>query len=193
MNPFLPRQLFAASAALLLTATAAPAFAASSWQVDPQGSRLAFHGSMSGEGFDGAFRRWTAQIVFDPKALAASKVAVSIDTASAATGDADRDQALPGGDWFASQAFPKASFVSRGFKDLGGGRYQALGDLTIRGTKRPIVLPFTLNITGDVAHMNGAVALNRTDFGVGQGRWKTGDVVAPAVTVNVSIVAHRAK
>ena len=78
-----------------------------------------------------------------PKALATSKVVVSIDTISAATGDADRDQALPTADWLAAQAFPKASFVSTGFKDLGGGRYQASGDLTLRGVKKPIVLPFT--------------------------------------------------
>ncbi len=188
-----PLSILVAGGGLLLSLTAAPAFAASAWQVDPQGSKLGFHGSMSGDGFDGSFRRWTAQIVFDPKALQASSVAVSIDTASAATGDADRDQALPTGDWFAAKAFPKASFVSRGFKDLGGGRYQAIGDLTIRGAKRPIILPFTLNITGDIAHMNGSIPLNRLDFGIGQGRWKTGDVVAPTVTVSVSIVAHRAK
>jgi polyisoprenoid-binding protein YceI len=171
----------------------APLASAATWQVDPQASKLTFHGSMGGQGFDGAFRRWSAQIDFDPKALATSKVVVSIDTASAATGDPDRDQALPTPDWFSAQAFPKATFTSRTFKDLGGDRYQVVGDLTLRGATRPLTLPITLAITGDVAKANGQVAVNRLDFGVGQGRWKNTDVVAPAVTVGVALVAHRVK
>jgi polyisoprenoid-binding protein YceI len=186
------RPILAALAGLAALSLAAPVSAAT-WQVDPAASKLGFHGAMGGQGFDGTFKRWTAQIVFDPKALATSKVVVSIDTNSAATGDADRDQALPTGDWFAAQPFPKASFVSRGFRDLGGGRYQAIGDLTLRGVKKPVVLPFTLNISGDVARMSGQVAINRLDFGVGQGRWKAPDVVAPTVTVTATLVAHRAK
>jgi polyisoprenoid-binding protein YceI len=186
-------RLTSCAAAALVIALAAPASAATVWQVNAAASKLGFRGAMGGEAFAGVFRRWTAQIAFDPKALATSKAVVWIDMGSAATGDADRDQALPTADWFAAGAFPKASFITRGFKDLGGGRYQAIGDLTIRGVHRPLVLPFTLTIAGDTAKMTGAVQLNRLDFGVGQGRWKAADVVAPAVTVTVDLSAHRAR
>jgi polyisoprenoid-binding protein YceI len=177
--------------ALLLgrAAVAAPA----AWVVDPGGSKLSFQGAMNGEAFNGTFRRWTAQILFDPKALPASKVAVSIDVASAATGDPDRDQAMPTDDWFAASKFAKASFVSQSFRDLGGGKYQAAGVVTLRGVSRPVVLPFTLAIAGDTARMNGAVVLDRTAFGVGQGQWKTGAVVDTKVTVNVALTAHRTR
>jgi polyisoprenoid-binding protein YceI len=40
--------------------------------------------------------------------------------------------------------------------------------------------------------MKGATVIDRTAFGVGQGQWKTGDVVATKVTVNVAVTAHRA-
>ena len=177
---------------VLAVAPAARAAAPASWVVDPAASHLGFAGKVSGDGFAGQFRRWSAQIVFDPKALAASKVVASIDVASAVSGDADRDQAMPTDDWFAAAHFPKAVFASRGFKDLGGGHYQALGDLTLRGVTHPIVLPFTLAISGDTAHMNGAVALNRTAFGVGQGQWKTGETVDTQVTVTLDLTARRA-
>jgi polyisoprenoid-binding protein YceI len=173
---------FVGSAAL-----AAPA----AWNVDPS-SKLTFTGAMNGAAFTGTFKRWSAQIAFDPKALAASKVAVTVEVGSASTGDGDRDSALPTDDWFAASRFARASFVSRSFRDLGGGRYEADGDLTIRGVTRPVALPFTLAIAGDTARMNGAVVLNRTSFGVGQGQWKTGDVVDTKVTVNVALTAHRA-
>jgi polyisoprenoid-binding protein YceI len=147
---------------------------------------------MNGQTFTGTFRRWSAQIAFDPKALGASKAVVTINVASAATGDADRDQALPTDDWLASSKFAQATFVTRDFRDLGGGKYAADGDLTIRGVKKPVTLPFTLAISGDTAKMSGAMVLNRTAFGVGQGQWKTGEVVDTKVTVNVALTAHRA-
>ena len=180
-----------AIAALALMTVAGPALAApSTWTVDPS-SKLTFQGAMNGQTFTGTFRRWSAQIVFDPKALAASKVAVTVNVASGATGDADRDQAIPTDDWFAAGKFAQATFVTRDFRDLGGGKYAADGDLTIRGVKMPVTLPFTLAISGDTARMNGAVVLNRTAFGVGQGQWKTGEVVDTKVTVNVALTAHR--
>ena len=193
-----PRRLFASTlfastlaAALILglPAAAAPA-SVPHWTVDA-GSRLGFTGKMSGEAFNGAFRRWTAQIAFDPKNLAGSRAEVSIDVASAATGDADRDEALPTADWFAAARFPRASFVTRGIRDVGGGRYQAIGDLTIRGVSHTVMLPFTLVITGDTARMNGQLALNRGAFGIGQGKWATGDTVDTQVMVTIALTAHR--
>lgn len=188
-----PRSLLArALAALLVLGLPATALAApvSSWTVDG-GSKLGFTGKMSGEAFNGVFRRWNAQIAFDPKNLTGSKVAVTVDVASAATGDADRDQALPTDDWFAAGKFPRATFVTHAFKDLGGGRYQAIGDLTIRGVSHPVVLPFTLVIAGDTARMNGQLALNRAAFGIGQGKWATGDMVDTQVAVTIALAAHR--
>jgi polyisoprenoid-binding protein YceI len=178
-----------AGALLAAPALAAPA---SAWTVDMANSHLGFRGAMNGDAFNGSFRRWSAEIAFDPKNLAASKAVVSVDMTSGTTGDADRDQALPSPDWLSAKTQPRATFTTTAFKDLGGGKYQAAGDLTIRGVKRPIVLPFTLAISGDTAKMNGSVVLNRTAFGIGQGQWKTGDVVATEVTVNVALTAHRA-
>lgn len=176
--------------AVVLLTGSAQAAAPSRWRVDPP-SKLSFQGRMNGEAFNGVFRRWSADIAFDPKNLAHSKASVSIDVGSAVTGDADRDQAMPTADWFAAQRFAKATFVTTAIKDLGGGRYQASGDLAIRGVHKPVVLPFTVAISGDTARMNGALVLNRTAFGIGQGRWSTKDVVDTSVTVTIAITAHR--
>ncbi len=179
-------------AGLLALASPALAAPAPNWTVDAANSKLGFRGAMNGDAFNGLFHRWSAQIAFDPKNLAGSKAVVSVDVASAATGDADRDQAMPTADWFSAKTQPKATFATTAFKDLGGGKYQASGDLTIRGASKPVVLPFTLAISGDTARMNGSLVLNRTAFGIGQGQWKTGDVVATEVTVTVALTAHRA-
>jgi polyisoprenoid-binding protein YceI len=177
-----------------LTLIAAPALAAPAptWVVDKPTSAVRFTGSFNGDAFNGAFRRWDANIQFDPANLAGSSVTAVIETGSAATGDKDRDQALPSADFFAADKFPKATFASRSFTALGAGRYQAAGVLTIRGVRKPLTLPFTLAITGAQAKMTATVALNRLAFGVGQGQWKGTDAIPATVSVNIAISAHKA-
>ncbi|MBS0295498.1 MAG: YceI family protein [Proteobacteria bacterium] len=165
---------------------------APTWVVDKAHSSIGFKGVLEGDAFQGSFRRWDAKIAFDPKALAASHVSVSVDTASAFTGNGDRDETMPTDDWFAVKRFPTASFVVTRFVDQGQGRYQAIGDLTIKGVKRQVVLPFTLAIVGKTARMQGSLVLDRTQFGVGSGKWKSGEEVGTQVTVNVNLTATRA-
>jgi len=169
----------------------APAFAAPapSWTIDKTRSQVGFDASMSGQAINGSFRRFDARIAFDPANLAGSSVTAVIDTASAATGDASRDQSLPTPDWFNVKAYPRATFSSRSFKSLGGNRYQAAGTLTIRGIARPVVLPFQLVINGNAAQMRGTVTIDRRWFGVGQGQFAKPDTVAAAVKVNIAITA----
>jgi len=179
---------------LAALAIAAPAYAAPpAWTVDKAASKVGFSSKFDGQPVAGAFRRWDAQIRFDPKDLAHSSARVSIDMTSAVTGDADRDTALPDTPWFAAAKYPKATFVIRSFKSLGGARYAAVGDLTIRGVTKPLTLPFTLVITGDTAKMNAAVGLNRLAFGVGQNEWKSTEVIPAAVQVTIALKARRAK
>ncbi|MGA0602190.1 YceI family protein [Caulobacter sp. KR2-114] len=188
----LPARL-AALAAVVLVPAAAVAAPAPAWTVDKAASHVTFASSFSGTGFTGGFRRWDAAIRFDPKNLAGSSVTATIDTGSAATGSPDRDQALPTDTFFAAGRFPKASFVATSFKDLGGGRYQAIGTLTIRGVAKPLTLPFTLAITGAQAHMTAAVAVNRLAYGVGQGEWQATEAIPAAVTVSLDLTARRAR
>ena len=187
------RLIALAAATLLVAAPAIAATPAPQWTVNKPASKLGFVGAMNGQSFNGLFRGWDARIQFDPKSLATSSVTAVIDTGSAATGDSTRDEALPTADWFSAAVFPRATFTANQFKDLGGGRYQAIGTLQIRNARRPAVLPFTLAINGKQATMRGELTIDRTGFGVGQGQFATGETVATAVKVQVSLTATRAQ
>lgn len=176
-----------------LAATGAAAQAAPKWVVDQTHSTLGFESQAMGEAVQGGFQRWEADIRFDPKQLAQSSVVVTIQTGSAFTGDADHDKTALGSDWLATAMFPTATFQSRSFKDLGGGHYEADGDLTMRGVSKPLALPFTLTITGDTAQMTGETSVDRSLFGVGQGAYGGADVVPFAITVKVDLSAKLAK
>ncbi|HEY7900498.1 MAG TPA: YceI family protein [Caulobacteraceae bacterium] len=179
-------------AAVLLSLAAGAAWAAApAWRVDPAASSIHFASSFSGTSFGGRFSRWSADIHFDPADLAASSVTISIDTASAASGDADRDQALPTTTFLDVAQFPKAVFAARRFRALGGGRYVAEGLLTLRGVTRPLSLPFTLVVHGDRARMTGQASLDRLLFGVGQDQWRSTEIIPAKVEVSVVVSARR--
>ena len=186
----------AAGAALALLAAAGSTAAqdgAPRWVVDPAKSAIAFESSAEGAAFEGHFDRWTADIRFDPKNVAASKVTVQVETGSVGTGDSGRDQSAQGNDWFASAMFPKATFTTRTIKDLGGGRYEADGDLTIRDKSVPLALPFTLAFKGDEADMHSEVEVDRTLWKLGTGEYGGADIVPLTVGLKIDVVAHLAK
>ena len=187
-----PAALALTPAVVMPAGQAVAAAPAPMWVVDQRASKLGFNSSMAGEAFAGQFNRWQAAIRFDPKNLAGSSVQVRIDLASARTGSSDRDEALPGEDWFNVAKFGVATFTARTFRDLGGGRYQAAGTLSLRGVTRPLALAFQLRIQGNQARMVGNTVIDRHAFGVGQGQFAGADSIPFAVRVNVSLNAKRA-
>jgi len=160
------------------------------WVVQ-KGSTLTFTASWSGEAVEGQFKTWKADILFSPQALDRSKVTVAIDMASASTGDGQRDESLPSGDFFDTAEHPKATFTATKFRKTGEDKYVADGTLDLRGVKKPLSLPFTLKIDGDTATARGVTTLDRTTFGVGQGEWASTDQIAASVKVGFSLTAKR--
>jgi polyisoprenoid-binding protein YceI len=163
---------------------------AATWTIDTAKSHLGFTGSENGAPFTGHFGKFSGTIVFDPANPATGHADVTIETGSAATGDPQKDGALPGSDWFAVDRYPAAHFVATGFKANGSGAYEAVGTLTLRGIAQPMTLPFTLAISGKTAKADGSVPLIRTKFGVGQGAWSTAQYVALQVSVAFDIIAE---
>ena len=171
---------------------AAASINAADWKVDPAKSVLGFSGTQLGQPFRGKFGKYQAAVAFDPDHPETSRIDVTVDLASAATGDQQCDGAMPGEDWFNVAKFPQARFVTTSVRSVSGNNYEAQGTLTIRGVTMPATLPFHVDIDGATAHANGHADLVRTAFGVGQGTWATGQWVAVEVRVDVDITATRA-
>jgi polyisoprenoid-binding protein YceI len=163
---------------------------AKDWQVDYAHSKLGFTGEQSGEKFDGGFKKFDAQIHFDPDYPEAGKIIVNVAIASAYAGSADRDSMLPQKDWFDSGAFPQAQFVTTSIRKTAPLHYEASATLTVKGVTRDVLLPFTLAPEGDHWRAQGDVALMRSDFGVGQGMFADESYVKHAVDVTIDIVAR---
>jgi cytochrome b561/polyisoprenoid-binding protein YceI len=168
----------------------------SAWTVNAASSSIGFGYTYEDENgasnFNGRFSRWRADIRFDPANLEQSSAIVQIDLGSASTGVAVHDGALPGADWFNVAAFPNATFRTTRIRARGEGRYEARGDLTIRGETRSVDLPFTLTIDGDRARMNGSTTIDRRDFGIGEGG-DGDDLISREITLNIRVDAARTR
>lgn len=160
------------------------------WTV-ASGGRLGFTARWNGEAVDGRFGRWRAAIRFSPDELPKSTIRVTVDLASADTGDGQRDDSLKSSDFFDAAAHPSAVFTARDIRHLGGEKYEARGTLDLRGASKPATLRFTLRIDGDKSRVTGTARIDRTAFGVGQGEWAATDAIAAGVDIAFSFTATR--
>ena len=151
-------------------------------------SEIAFTSKQMGVPVDGRFRKFDAQVAFDPKQPEAAKIAFTIDLASASLGTAETEAELAKPDWFNTKAFPQATFVSSGVKALGGGKFDVSGKLGIKSVGRDVVVPVTLVQAGGNTTASGTFAIKRLDFKIGEGDWKDTSMVADAVQVKFKLV-----
>lgn len=167
---------------------------APTWTVDTETSRVGFVAQQSGDPVPGEFKSFQAEIAFARGALDKSRVAVTIDIASVDAGAAERNQTITSPDLFHTGKYPQARFVAEGFHKDGGG-YIAEGDLTMRGTTHPVELPFTLDISQTDGKLRavaeGDLTVKRLRWGIGQGQWKSTNMVPNEVRIEIKIVATR--
>lgn len=169
------------------------------WSIDSKASALTFSVAQVGSMVSGRFPTWTGEIVLDPAALSGARIDIKIDTRPVSANNRDVDSLMKGPNFLDVQKFPEARFVATSISGS-GDRYEARGKLTIRGVTRDAVLPFTLAITDDPsqpgrvrATARGRIILKRLDYGVGQNEWAATGQVANEVTVDLNVVAGRAR
>ena len=184
---------------LLLLPLQALAGPQDSWTIDPRSSSITFSVGQVGSVVSGRFPAWTGEIVLDPASLATSRIDIRIDSRPASTNNRDVDSLMKGPNFLDVQKFPEARFVSTSISG-GGDRYEARGKLTIRDVTRDVVLPFSLTIADDPGQpgrlrgtARGRLVIKRLDFGVGQNEWAATGQVANEVTIDLAVVAGRAR
>jgi len=170
------------------------ALLAASAQAGAQGvlvdkSEIRFMSTQLGVKVEGRFRKWKANIVFNPKDLAHSKAELDIDLGSVDLASEDSEAEVKGKTWFDTARFPTAKFLSSAIRPTGPDRFEVVGALTIKGITRDAVVPIALS--RDAAGngvAEGTFTVKRLDFHVGEGEWADPATVADGVQVRVRMV-----
>ena len=119
----------------------------------------------------GSFGKWSGTLALDLADLTTSKVNVEIDTASIASNDEKRDAHLRSADFFDAEKFPKMLFAGKRI-EKSGDSYKLVGDLTIKGVTKEVVLDTTFEGTqkdpwgGDRVAFTAATKVQRKDWGL---------------------------
>ena len=148
-----------------------PGYIAGTWDIDPNHSEVSFIvGHLVISKVRGRFDAYSGTIVTD-ELLERSSVNATIDASSVDTHMPVRDNQIRGNDFLDVEHFPNITFTSSAVRSE-GSRYFVDGDLTIRGTTRPVTLDVTVNgFSPDTfgatrASFSAITKIDRTDFGV---------------------------
>jgi polyisoprenoid-binding protein YceI len=154
--------------------TASPLFA-QTWTIDPLHSRAQFsvrHFMISNVRGDFSAIKGSVEN-FDGKDATKARLNVTIEVDSITTRVQKRDDHLRSADFFDVANHPTMTFVSTSITPAANGRYNMTGNLTIRGTTRPVTFvmePLSQHIVDPQGNTRvGASAtatINRRDFGV---------------------------
>jgi polyisoprenoid-binding protein YceI len=120
----------------------------------------------------GSFNEFTGTGYFDAEDPSRSHLELTIQAASIDTRNADRDAHLRGNDFFDMATYPEIKFVSTSVEPIDESAYRVTGDLTIKGTTKPVTIDF--EITGSAVDpwgnfrlgLEGEVTVNRKDWGI---------------------------
>ena len=130
-----------------MTATASPS-TRTTWKLDPAHSTIEFVAKhMMITTVKGRFTEFDGTIVADEENLADSRVDVSMKAASLDTRNEQRDQHLRSADFLDVENQPDVAFRSTAISGT-KEHFKLTGDLTIRGTTRPITLDVTFEGNG---------------------------------------------
>jgi polyisoprenoid-binding protein YceI len=171
------------------------------YAIDPTHSRIGFvarHAMVTK--VRGSFNDFEGTGYFDAENPAASNLELTIQATSIDTRNADRDGHLRGNDFFDMATYPTLHFVSTAVEQASDDTFRVTGDLTIKGTTKPVTIDF--EYTGVAVDpfgnqrlgLEGSVAVNRKDWGL---TWNAplaagGVLVSEKVTLEFEVSAIKA-
>lgn len=178
----------AAALALLLPAEGrapAPAFA-----LDPARSIAQFTVTKLGYAdVTGRFTRMEGELRWDPAAPETASIRWRAGVASVVSGATNRDRTLQEPEYFDAARHPWLMFESTRVSRAGPGRLEVAGNLTMRGTTRPVTVAVRHSGSASAPVFETAFAVDRYDYGIVGGRimsrliGRTAHVYLKAVTL----------
>jgi polyisoprenoid-binding protein YceI len=171
--------------------------ATTDWQIDPAHTAAGFsvkHLMIST--VRGQFKGVSGTVVWDDQDITKSKIDVTIDATTIDTTEPKRDEDLKSDKFFDVAKYPTITFKSKNIERVSSGKLKIVGDLTIHGVTKEVVLDVE-GPTGPIKDPWGntrvaasaATRVNRQDYGV---KWNAnidggGVVVGDDVNITIDI------
>ena len=135
----------------------------------------------------GGFKTFTGTASYGPDGELVA-VQTEIDTTSVYSDVEKLTGHLKSADFFDVESHPKASFVSKEIVKQPDGTYTIVGDLDLRGVKKEISFPATIEKVGSNTVATAEFTLQRFDFNIAY-KGKPDDLIDPKVLMKLKVVA----
>jgi len=157
---------------VLIAGIAAPLFAQKGWELDKVHSRIEFtvkHMVISE--VTGNFKDFSITLNSSKDDFSDAAVEATIKTASVNTDNDYRDKDLRSDNFFGADRYPEITFKSTSFKNVGGNKFQIIGNLTMRDVTKQVTFDgeyLGTVTTQGVTHAGWKVTItvNRFDYGL---------------------------
>ena len=171
----------------LLFLLASPALAGgNNWHSVDGSSSIQWIANWQGNPVKGGFGKFTVKACgLDSSTPAGASLSMALDTNSVKAASPDITQALHGAEWFDINQHPQAHYTGRITQKNGG--LEAEGRLQLKGRERSLNFPLSIARQGGNLVLKGHFPLQRGDFGIGAGQWRSGKTIALKVEVKFSI------
>ena len=158
---------------------------ATTWNADVEKAKVTFSVKGPFGTVHGSFTGMKATIKFDEKDLSGSSVSASMDAKTVSTGVGLRNRDLRNEEiWLNTDKFPLISFKSNKIEKTGNG-FKAIGELTLKGTTKPVEIPFTFSSKENEGVFKGQFQINREDYKVGKPGGSVGSIISIELEVPV--------
>lgn len=157
--------------------------------VNPTASQISFTYEQLGQRVYGTFAQFEGTLTFDTRKPEAGHALLKIQLASINAGSDEANDTLQRASWFDTATFPVGVYESTRVEALGDNHFKISGNLTIKGTTRPVDVQVLLKEQGGIGVFDGEFILNRGDFKIGEGEWAGNSVVSNDIHIKFKMVA----
>ena len=169
---------------------------AGTYSLDPSHSELSFRVRHLGiANVDGGFKDFAGTITVPESGIDGMTASVTAQVASIETDNERRNGHLRSPDFFAADEFPELTFETTSVESTGGNGFRMTGDLTIRGTTKPVTLEGeylgSASISGtQKIGFEASGEINRQEFGLSWAEQNEAGEVIVSDTVLLEISAE---
>lgn len=171
-----------------------------SWKIDPSHTSVEFSvRHLMITTVKGRFAEVSGTVTTDDSDPTKGNVDIAINTASIDTREPQRDAHLRSADFFDSETFPTLTFRSKRIDKVSGDRFTLVGDLTIHGVSREVVLDVTSEgyakdpWGGERAGFSATTKIQRSEFGLTWNQLLEAGGVAVGDEIKIAIDAELLK
>ena len=163
------------AAALMFAMSTAASFAqGTTWTIDPAHTQASFQvRHLSVSNVRGSISNVTGTVVWDSQDSSKDSVVAQLDVTTVNTSNDARDKAIKSAEFFNVAKYPTMTFKSTSVQRTGAS-YKVVGDLTLAGVTKEVVLnvdgpasPQKGMRGGRVTGLSASTHIKRTDFNIG--------------------------